>query len=707
MGLVPCHGDQSLTSEMDFFIRRANEESHAGIRFEKSEDSRQESSVNGTVFEFSIETKDWTLGPEGYHLRITRDEGVRLVAGTSSGVFQGIQTVLRLIRNDDRRIPCLEIQDHPFKEVRGVHLYLPPADGVEWFLRLCDLLAFYRFNTVYLEVGAAMEYRRHPEINTAWVEFCRKMKTFPGGPEGDDGMRSQMGHFKDSVHIEVGGGAFLDRDMTQYIAEQLHARHLEIIPELQALSHAYWMLQSHPECAEREDDPFPDTWCPSREDVYQIYFDCVDEVVEVFRPRSMHIGHDEWYSIGICPRCRSRSGNDILGDDVVRIHDRLASLGIKTVIWHDKLHFYSGKEDDGAANGGMERFQFNRRTRKAEWMRETFRAADRIPQDIRVMAWWLQTGESPKDKEFLDYFQDRGFEIVLGNLDQLQYGIGVPELEEMLRRPNVVGAACSLWHETSDAGFALKDAWVYLLEASRALWSECWSEATRHLDMFEIAALYPAERDRLNGISHPPGLRARTVDLSDVMESLSEDDPDFRFIAEEGMLVGVPEFHLEWTRTPMTCLPRAVRIGSAVRIPCEGTFESICFLHSYSVDLGMVPLHGCTYAGPEKDVIGVYRLVFEDGVIEEVPVAYSRTISFPGRAFNAYHADPAVLRANTTIHTIDSGISTVSVPETSTRMAMYHRVINPRPGGRLLAIEAVRKGERPGEILLFAVTRLE
>lgn len=58
------------------------------------------------------------LGPQAYRLSVT-SKGVRLTAGDSDGLRFGLQT-LRLLLTPDRKIPAVEIEDHPDIPIRGV-----------------------------------------------------------------------------------------------------------------------------------------------------------------------------------------------------------------------------------------------------------------------------------------------------------------------------------------------------------------------------------------------------------------------------------------------------------------------------------------------------------------------------------------------------------------------------------------------------------
>lgn len=148
------------------------------------------------------------------------------------------------------------------------------------------MLVYYRYNTVILEVGGAMEYKRHPEINESWVEYCREMGRYP---ERADEVQNMFGWVKNSIHFENGGGGWLPQDTVRQLLAYCQQRGLEVIPEVPCLSHADYLLNAHQELAERPYDPFPDSYCPSNPASYELLFDVMDEVVEVFQPRVMQI----------------------------------------------------------------------------------------------------------------------------------------------------------------------------------------------------------------------------------------------------------------------------------------------------------------------------------------------------------------------------------------------------------------------------------
>ena len=226
------------------------------------------------------------------------------------------------------------IYNVPFVPFRAAKMYLPAEDKLDEFYFLADMLMHYGYNALVLEVGGAMEYEKHPEINEFWVETCRELSEFSGKATM---LQCSTPWGKNSIHIENGGGKFLSKKLVEEICAYLRARGIEPIPEVPSLSHADYLIAGRRELAERPEDPFPDTCCPSNPKYYEILFEVLDEVIEVFDPKVVHIAHDEYYVYGICKRCRGKKGAVLFAEDIKKIHGYLSMRGIRTMMWAEKL----------------------------------------------------------------------------------------------------------------------------------------------------------------------------------------------------------------------------------------------------------------------------------------------------------------------------------------------------------------------------------
>ena len=197
--------------------------------------------------------------PEGYVLRLEGDN-VNIYSDTSFGAVYGLMAMLRCLDGDGYFDKCC-ICDYPFSTLRGIKLMMPARNEINEFKEFIDMMVFFRHNTVMLEIGGAMEYKRHPEINEGWEEYAAFMSEYSGKSK-------KLQEFtypwrKNSIHSNNGGGSFLLQDEIKELIAYCSERGVTIIPEVPSTSHCDYLLTRHPEIAERPEDPYPDTFCPS------------------------------------------------------------------------------------------------------------------------------------------------------------------------------------------------------------------------------------------------------------------------------------------------------------------------------------------------------------------------------------------------------------------------------------------------------------
>ena len=253
-------------------------------------------------------------------------------AKTPDGFLRALSTLMQL--RDAGELSELLIYDYPASPERGYRVYMPGRMTMGYFLEMVDFLVYYKFNALIIEVGGAMEYERRPKINEKWVEFCREVGEYSGKA---DEIQTSFAWSKNSIHYENGDSSFLTKAECRELAGYCRERGIEVIPECPSLSHSDYICHAYPEIAELQIDPYPDTYCPSNPKSYEILFDILDEVIEVFEPRRINIGHDEYYLSALCPRCRGKSPTDLYSADVKKIKEYLDSKGVSTMMWGEKL----------------------------------------------------------------------------------------------------------------------------------------------------------------------------------------------------------------------------------------------------------------------------------------------------------------------------------------------------------------------------------
>lgn len=337
---------------------------------------------------------------ESYALEIFESE-IILLSPSKRGLIYAVSTLYQLMQAD--KVQEGIIFDYPDKKVRGYRVYTPGKDSIPAFKKMIDMLLYYKYNSVIIEVGGAMEYKKHPEINEKWVEFCSEVNKSPY-----EARRIQFETFpwsKNSIHADNGGGSFISQEEMKDIIAYCREREIEVIPEVPSLSHSDYIVMVHPDLNERKEDTYPDTYCPSNPKSYEILFDIIDEVADVFNCEYMNIGHDEFYTAAKCDRCKGKNPVDLYVGDIVKINDYLKQKNIKAIMWCEKMFgdVYIKEGDALIPVGGTG-------DPKADIPRLA-ECAGRIPQDITLLQWYWSLCTEKMEQEVVDM----GYKMLYGN----------------------------------------------------------------------------------------------------------------------------------------------------------------------------------------------------------------------------------------------------------------------------------------------------
>lgn len=331
---------------------------------------------------------------ENYAVRI-REGKVYLYALTHSGLIYAVSTLIQLVRAEELT-DDLFLFDYPDVDIRGYRVYTPGREYIPLFKAMVDKLLYYKYNSIIIEIGGAMEYKKYPNINEKWVEFCDEISAGP-----DVASRIQEHTYpwrKDSIHFDNGNGGFITQDEMRELIEYCREREFEVIPEVPSLSHSDYIIRAYPELNERAEDAYPDTYCPSNPKSYEILFDIIDEVVDVFNPKYLNIGHDEYYSAAKCERCRGKDPVDLYVGDIIKINDYLKTKNIKAIMWADK--FFGGPNGNGEPEKDVPNL---------------IGCRGKVPTDVILLNWaWPAPDHT---EEYI--LNDLGYEMVYGNFDAI------------------------------------------------------------------------------------------------------------------------------------------------------------------------------------------------------------------------------------------------------------------------------------------------
>ena len=401
-------------------------------------------------------TKD-DPGREGYVLTVRRN-AVTVIGSDSAGALYGASTLLELVGGRDLGcwIEGCRVRDWPDFPVRGVHVYIPGRDQIPYFRRYMErFLLRYKFNTMILEVGGGARLDRHPEIATGWARTVREMYAH-GERIWRTGESCPLGpgnRFQDSTHRGIGGGAYIEASDLSALCREARAMNISVIPEVQSLSHVYYLACPHREIAEVGRALFPDSYCPSDPRSYRLYFDVLDEYLAITGARAVHIGHDEWRAGGLCPRCRRKHTGDLFARDVTRIWRHLAARGRDLWMWGD--HFVTKHNELGRSHGGAShaggRGKRGLPTASHAGGRggpvwydypSTLGARAKVSRATRSRPITITNWSWSMGVETDRQLADAGFRIVYGNFDGHAMR---PGWEARSSAPGILGAAVSSW----------------------------------------------------------------------------------------------------------------------------------------------------------------------------------------------------------------------------------------------------------------------
>ena len=285
---------------------------------------------------------DVSLGKEGYSLLVSKDK-IEIDAYENNGLFYGIQTLRQLlpaqiesrseVKDAKWEVPCVEIKDKPKFVWRGLNLdccrHFMSKDFVK---RYIDLLAYHKMNVLHWHLtedqGWRIEIKKYPELTNkgAWRKY-------------DDG--------------SVYGGYYTQEDIKE-VVKYAASRFITVVPEIEMPGHSTAAISCYPEIS-CTGGPFDvgtlwgiyyDVYCAGNDKTFQFLQDVIDEVVQLFPGKYIHIGGDEvpknrWEN---CTKCQARIKQENLKDEnelqsyfVKRMEKYISSKGKKLIGWDEIL----------------------------------------------------------------------------------------------------------------------------------------------------------------------------------------------------------------------------------------------------------------------------------------------------------------------------------------------------------------------------------
>lgn len=293
---------------------------------------------------------DATMASEEYSLSITAQR-IDITSKTAQGAFFALQTIRQLIPiaafgGDDVaafELPTLVITDSPNFKYRGlmfdVGRYFFPVEDVK---RAIDMVAMHKMNVFHWHLtedqGWRIEIKKYPKLTE--IGSIRKGTMV----DSDDYVN----------HDNIPHGGFYTQEDIREVVEYARKRFITVIPEIEFPGHVVASIASYPHlsCSGEACDVRPfwhvddRVYCIGKESTFEFFTDVLDEVLELFPSKYIHIGGDECPTVmwEKCDDCQAKmkelnlkTERQLQGYGTKRIEDYLSSKGRSLVGWDEIL----------------------------------------------------------------------------------------------------------------------------------------------------------------------------------------------------------------------------------------------------------------------------------------------------------------------------------------------------------------------------------
>ena len=294
-----------------------------------------------------LKTDDIT-NEEGYRLRIN-DSEISIQSKTSKGLFYGVQSLLQLFplelgTSNSILIPALEINDAPQFRYRGIHLDVGRHFyDVDFIKKYIDLMSRLKMNTFHWHLtedqGWRIEIKKYPKLQE--VAAYRD--------------ETLVGHYSDQPHQFDGKryGGFYTQEQIKEVVAYAQTRQVTIIPEIEMPGHSQAAIAAYPElgCTGKQVEVatkwgvFEEVYCP-KESTFKFLEDVIDEVVDLFPGKYIHIGGDEapktnWKKCNHCQKLIKKEGlkdeHGLQSYFIARMEKYINSKGKQIIGWDEIL----------------------------------------------------------------------------------------------------------------------------------------------------------------------------------------------------------------------------------------------------------------------------------------------------------------------------------------------------------------------------------
>ena len=303
--------------------------------------------INNSIT-FSKVKDDTLQNSELYFININYNN-IEISAISDTGYFYALQTITQLLPDtilseSNYVLPALSIYDEPQFIWRGAHLDVcRHFFDTQFVKKYIDLLAKHKMNIFHWHLtedqGWRIEIKKYPKLTE--IGSVRKETVIEK-------------NFNPYIGDGTEYGGFYTQDEIKEIVEYANNRFITIVPEIEMPGHSLAALASYPylSCTGKQFEVLTkwgideNIYCAGNDSVFLFLQNVLDEVLELFPSKYIHIGGDEapksqWKK---CAKCQTRIIDEGLKDEhelqsyfITRIEKYLNKKGRQIIGWDEIL----------------------------------------------------------------------------------------------------------------------------------------------------------------------------------------------------------------------------------------------------------------------------------------------------------------------------------------------------------------------------------
>lgn len=518
-------------------------------------------SAESPTIEFKTASDDSAIAAEGYILEVSSN-GISIESRDATGFRHAVQTIKQLSHvdaNGSIAVRHCSVRDWPSLKFRGVHLFTG-GGGTALHKMLFDrILAGLKLNSLVFE-AEYVEWDSHPETH----------------------------------HPKYG----MPKSQVRELLEDCKRLGIEVIPLVQSLGHCQWIFENGANLDIAEDPEAKWAYCVTNPRTYAFIFEVYAEAIELFKPKTFHIGHDEYADRGRVPfreESKKHSVESLFVQDTLKLRAWFKKQNIRVMMWGDML-LAKGEGPDACHA-------------KSKDVAETMRL--QIPKDI-IISDWHYADDAPEAFVNLDVFEEAGFETIAATWNRPG---NIKNFAHAAYRAKSNGLLQTTW-----AGYSLDDAsfqknmpqyLAYVLAAESA-WNadrissmDFLDAGQRFFNLCDMTSLKPAWRTGWTTDLGPVGNHAlQAADASGWFGLGTKHD--LSTVPKGPLRLGGLRFDISET-AEKSCIALQGQLSRELNLPSVATLR----IDAAADTLALIV--ACEFASPQDTVVGRITVAFANG----------------------------------------------------------------------------------------------